>query len=614
IQVEYIRYSDTPTIAALFFHCIAGLVALTAMNALVRLRWPKAALSPGELLTVYTIVVIGSNLCGHDVLQILFTTLAWLYPRTTSENRWGELIHPSLPRHLLPAPGRELDALFVGGADPWSTGYWRVWLAPLGFWTLFMLLLAGTFFCAASVLRKQWDNERLTYPLQEIPLAIVQPDGALFRQPWFWIGAGLAGSLQLFNLLHSLWPAIPNVPLAPQYFSAPGPPWNAAGAIPICYYPFAVGLTFLLPTDLAFSCLFFFVLTRLELVASAALGFEMNADGFPYVQQQGGGAYLAYAVLVLLAARRHLAAALRQALHGDGEDDRDEPLPYRVAFLGMALGLAGLLVFLVTMGMRPVVAGAYLLLFLLLVLCVTRLRSEVGLPAIELYQRGADDMMIRSLGAATYTRRELTGEALLFFLNRTHRQFPMMHHMDTLRLGKRGGVEMRRFAGAILIATVAGILCAFWAMLTVGYHTGIASAHMTGPAGWAFGDDPWNRLASWLQSPRPGDPGAVAAYGFGAAVTGLLGLLRMRFLWWPLHPAGYVVGASFSLMRLWLPLFVSWTIKSLLLRYGGLRMYRRALPFFLGLVIGEFCAGLLRTLLDLGFGLYLPVDSGIGGL
>ncbi|HEY3282061.1 MAG TPA: DUF6785 family protein, partial [Armatimonadota bacterium] len=46
IQVEYIRYSDTPTIAALFFHCIAGLVALTAMNALVRLRWPKAALSP----------------------------------------------------------------------------------------------------------------------------------------------------------------------------------------------------------------------------------------------------------------------------------------------------------------------------------------------------------------------------------------------------------------------------------------------------------------------------------------------------------------------------------------------------------------------------------------
>jgi hypothetical protein len=42
--------------------------------------------------------------------------------------------------------------------------------------------------------------------------------------------------------------------------------------------------------------------------------------------------------------------------------------------------------------------------------------------------------------------------------------------------------------------------------------------------------------------------------------------------------------------------------------------YRRALPFFFGLVVGEFTAGFIRTVVDLAFDLYLPVDSGIGGL
>jgi hypothetical protein len=376
-----------------------------------------------------------------------------------------------------------------------------------------------------------------------------------------------------------------------------------------------VGLTFLLPTQLAFSCWFFFLFTRLELVATAAMGFQMTGDSFPYVQQQGAGAYLGFAAMSLWMARRHLAAVWRQAIHGDGEPDADEPLSYRTALLGAALGSLGVWAFLALMiGMNPVVAAAYLILLGGLVLCVSRLRSEVGLPSIELYQHGSDEMLTKAFGTSAFSRRDLTGFSLLFFFNRTHRQFPMMHQLDQLRVGKQAKVEMRRFAGALLLATMLGTVCAFWGLLHTLYTVGLASGKMTGPAGWAFGNDPWNKLYSWIQSPRPPDPGAVAAYGVGFGATLLLAWLRTAFLWWPLHPAGYVVGASFSLMRLWLPLFTSWLLKSLILRYGGLKGYRRALPFFMGLVVGEFTAGFIRTLLDLSFGLYLPVDSGIGGL
>jgi hypothetical protein len=67
-----------------------------------------------------------------------------------------------------------------------------------------------------------------------------------------------------------------------------------------------------------------------------------------------------------------------------------------------------------------------------------------------------------------------------------------------------------------------------------------------------------------------------------------------------------LVSGSVGLFRLWLPIFVSWLAKVLILRYGGLRGYRRALPFFLGLILGEFFVGFLRSLLDLAFGLRFP--------
>ena len=56
-------------------------------------------------------------------------------------------------------------------------------------------------------------------------------------------------------------------------------------------------------------------------------------------------------------------------------------------------------------------------------------------------------------------------------------------------------------------------------------------------------------------------------------------------------------------MRLWLPVFMAWLIKALVLRYGGLRGYRAALPFFIGLVLGEFALGFVRTVLDGTLGL-----------
>ncbi len=613
IQIEFVRYSDTPTIPQVFFHCVAILTLLVALNSLLRKLWPTVALRRMELLCIYLIQVIGSNVASHDQLQILFSTIIYLYARATPENKWETLLEPHVKHRLVVTDPQALDDLFRGHSSLYTDGHWQAWLWPLAIWGTVALTVAGTLYCLGAILRKQWDHERLTYPLAEIPLTLTEPGGELFRSLTFWAGTGLAGGVQLLNLCHQIWPAVPGINIGVTLLTISQPPWSAMGSIPICFYPFAFGLAFLLPTNLAFSCWFFFLLTRLERVVAAAFG-HTQWDGFPYVNQQASGAFVGFGLLTLIAARQHLARTVRSALGYEPSLSDGEPLPYRAAWVGFLLGSAALLTFTVAAGMRVWVALTFWLLLLMIMLAVARVRAEVGLPSIELFERGADDMMRRAGGIATYRPRELAVLALFYWLNRTQRNYNLQHQLHGLRLAHRAGGQLRQMTPLIAAATIAGVICGLWAMLHVTYEVGFEGGRFTGPAPASFGNAPWSKLATSLQNPSLPDRGGTLAYLFGAAVTGLLVIARTRLVWWPLHPAGWVVANSFALLRLWVPITGTWAVKSFILRYGGLKQYRQALPFFIGLVVGEFAAGFARTLVDLVWQLYLPVGAGIGGL
>ena len=66
----------------------------------------------------------------------------------------------------------------------------------------------------------------------------------------------------------------------------------------------------------------------------------------------------------------------------------------------------------------------------------------------------------------------------------------------------------------------------------------------------------------------------------------------MRFIWFPFHPAGYILGISSGTIDVyWFALLVCWTIKLLILKHGGATPYRKVVPFFMGLVVGDFIVG-----------------------
>jgi hypothetical protein len=67
--------------------------------------------------------------------------------------------------------------------------------------------------------------------------------------------------------------------------------------------------------------------------------------------------------------------------------------------------------------------------------------------------------------------------------------------------------------------------------------------------------------------------------------------MRTRFVWWTLSPIGFLMAGTWAIYCIWFSVFLAWALKWLVIRYGGLRAYRAALPFFLGMVLGEGIIG-----------------------
>jgi hypothetical protein len=99
----------------------------------------------------------------------------------------------------------------------------------------------------------------------------------------------------------------------------------------------------------------------------------------------------------------------------------------------------------------------------------------------------------------------------------------------------------------------------------------------------------WAGVRSWQ---------APVFFVVGIVFTVFLSSMRAMFHWWPFHPLGYALCVSWSMTVFWFSCFMAWMLKGLILRYGGMRMYVKARPWFLGMVIGEFGMAVIWTLIS----------------
>lgn len=590
----------TSTVGALFLlFFLAGLI-----NPLLKLVHPRAGLNRGELLLIYIMMVMASPLPVFFAGRFIGTILTPFY-FATPENDWHTLIQPHIADWLEP---RDLAVMwpFYEGLEQGQSIPWAGWLpmflrwAPL-VWALFLAMIA-----AMAILRKQWnDYERLTYPLVQVPMALTEQDAGgeriapFFKNPVMWTGFAVPAIWGTLHGLHNYFPE--TVPIAtnvdPIHFILPI--FDNLSELQFKFRFNILGFFYFLKTEIAFSLWFFNLFANALRTTFAVLGVtssEMLGGGHsiidPILVHQSMGGMLVLFLFGLFAARKHLWAVCRKALWSDPTvDDSGEILSYRTAVL-VLLGSSAVMVAWLSLAGLPVwVVLAFLFTTFALFVGFTRLIAEGGLSDGSV-PVGPAAIVVSAVGSSAIGAQGMVVLATTFFWT-NGRSFAMTSAANSLKLGEGFGGSKRPLFWTMLLAMAVGMVSAMWVVMELGYSYGALNLKIPGGKHGFY-----DYAAGLIRTPSEPHLWGWINTGIGAGVMLLLMLARWYYVWWPLHPLGYPIGPTGIMDHLWFDMFLAWLIKVSVLRYGGVALYRKTRPFFMGMIAGHIVPGGLFLFVD----------------
>ena len=608
IQIGFLQLP--PAVIGLFFFLVLGNRVLQKLNH-------RFGLSPRELMCIYCMMLVASMISSRGVMEKLIPALIAVNYFANETNSWDTLFFPHIKPWLIPfSPEQKGQApiaiSFYEGLPTGDALPWRAWAEPLCVWGVLVFLVFSAFLCLSAIVRKQWiENEKLAFPLVSLPLEFVHEGRGFLRHRLMWLGFALPAFIFTLNGMHEIWPQLPSLSLRyllNQYLTEQ--PFNAIAYTPIFLSFAAVGFFYLLPTQLLFSLWFFFLLTRLQDVVAAMFGLRVS--GMPlyptrlYLGYQVAGAYIVLVISFIYVGFPHFRGVFRRAFTANKAADTEELLPYRTAVWGFIVSVLLAIGWCYTAGLRLDFAAFEILVYVCIVAVVMArstaegglLMTETSFRPLDLYQLiaskttlGAQSLTVLSLLDAIFTRDQ-RGLILTGFL-------------DSLKIRDRVGMSYRSLLGVFVLGSTLAFLCAavihLWLPYTHGANYMYSYTYRGNPL-WAFQDNvpAMEGLGADLRA-----TGGLF-FGIGALVTTALVILRMLYWWWPLHPLGYALSASWTLIVFWFPVLIAWGIKTPLLRYSGIRQYQRLRPFFLGMVFGEFSMAVVWTLISWGANVPAP--------
>ena len=596
--VSGIHHSLNPAYASLFITPIVNLFFLVLLNTLLKRIRPQLALNRAQLLLVYQMLVMLCLVSGHNPMDFILGILAHPFWFATFENEYAALFHRYIPSWFTIQDKNALTGFFEGNSTLYTAKHLSAWIGPVLLWSFVTFVLFFILMCFNSIQRLQWsERERLSYPIAQLPIEMTTP--RFFARRLLWLGFGICAVIELLNGLHFLYPFVPGVPLKIPDFGAKiftTKPWSAIGWLPLFFYPWVIGLTFFVPLELSFSVWFFFLFTKFQLVLGSIGGWK-SLPGFPYYNQQGIGAWLTLGVLILWVSRPHLKTVFTMVLKPSAASN--EPFQYRTALFGILIGIAILVFIFQYAGMSVGILLAFLCLYFLMSIAITYARAAVGVPYHEVIWTHPQLMLVSVLGVRRIGAANLTLLSFLYPYVRDNVSHPMPSQLEGFKIAERAPISQKKMAIAMIVALLVATPVSFWAYLHLIYQHGAVrtEGYIIG-----IGFETFERmLLPWLQQPHATDSTGLSFTAFASLFTLGLMFLRRQFIWFPFHPAGYALGLSAGMVWVWSAVCVGWFIKAILLKFGGLRTYRKAAPFFVGVILGDFLIGTFWSLIGAVF-------------
>lgn len=580
----------------------AVLLIVLLINPLyIRFGRPNSIFSPAEIVTIWSMIAVVSGLPSSGLMRYLIPQIAAPYYYASTQNDWATTIFAHMPARLI-VTDRLADRKFFDGLGHGESVPWFSWAQPMFWWSLFVALFIGAFFCLSAILRRQWvESERLSFPLIQLPTMLAEAPApgrlynSLLRSKALWTAVLLVTLLHSVKGLHHLFPAVPDIPTqieSTDYFTTP--PWSALN-INVAVYPLVIGVAFLVPTEVTFSLWFFYVAYQVQILCGHSLNISDNqaiqggiSMGPAYTAYQEAGGALALIGWLLWSMRKHLRDVWRKAYYNDPRvDDTAEPLGYRTALLGAFGSLGGMFLWLTFVAdVQPIMSLAVVLGAFVIYIMVSWLVAQAGVLFVQ-QPFLPSQLLIAATGGAPFSASTLATASMAEHVGwYDSRELMMPSIMNSYKGASEVGISMRSLTRALAVCVILAFLVSAVVCIWLPYtHGGGERLDI-----WAYAQAPqipfyWTDAV--MQTAGRTQIGCLWNMAAGAALVVLLFACRAVFPSFTLHPAGFLIADTYPIYAIWFSIFIGWLLKAPTMRYGGMAGYRKALPFFVGLIMGD---------------------------
>ncbi len=501
---------------------------------------------------------------------------------------------------------------------------WVHWLRPLGKWAMIIALTYLILMSLNVLIFRQWCyNEKLTYPLAELPKALVGDSDLpgtvplIFKNGLFWTGFAIAGIVIGWNLLCAtqIIPGLTPFGLVNSWYKyVNNTEFHALRGTRSMIFFTMIGLAFLIPKNISFSLWAFHVAYMCLMLFMVWAGHGQDERSFPsdwrfllnFRTAIGHGALMMFASVVLYKCRRYILCGFSPSLVSQlEEDERRELISSSLIFVSCSFLLVAFL--WLDMG-----ANLYHVIFsyvviVLLTVGLVRAVTEGGLLGFQAWTNPFH--LIRAfLGLdKTWTSASLFAPIMVYYsvLFLDIKTFIAPAMANAIKL--RDDFKMKRgaFHVSVLLAVLAAAVTAIIASLILSYARGADSMN-----GWFYTSYPrgtFEGLRSMIKDAPPPSPSDGGWVIFGAVGMAALLYFRQIIFWLP-HPLGLVMFVNPMMGAYWFSIMLGWLCNAAVTKYGNKNTYQRARGFFIGLIMGELFIVTLALVFSIVLEKYLGID------
>ena len=558
-------------------------------NLLLRIRNASDSLTTPELVTIFCMGLISSTVPDWGMVRYLVSLIAAPNYFASPENQWAERFYEFLPQWLVLSNENGEVSDFFGGLPSDRSIPWHAWMLPLFWWLSAMGVLLFVGACIIVMLRKQWvEHERLRFPMGEVVLRLIETDDngssvpCLYRNRIFQTGFAITFSIMIWNCIAfcEILPRITINPTLSLIIDPNFPPVNIRLA------PYVLCFSFFVNLEILFSVWFFQLFRIIQTGMLNQFGVTAPATSIVpggLVSIQFSGGLIMFVLWGFWMARDHLKQVVRHAFGRETQlRDADELFSYRSAVFGLIAGLVYLTVWLHAVGFTLPIAVLFLFFLYVFYIGLARVLAESGLVNLDL-PINANTFTVGMVGSANMTGSTLTGLGLTNAFARNWRTFTMVGLAHVACLREYIWPNRRMLVLWLSMAFMISVATSIMYVIYSGYTQGADNLHINlTNTGNLF----YNLIINWMRNATRITELEIIFLVIGAAINMLLLAGRVFFYWWPFNPIGFVVGAAAPIQNFMFSIFLAWLIKLLVMRFGGVNLYRKTQPLFLGILVG----------------------------